>query len=406
MNLAFWLERAGKSHGTQPAIGLGDRVVRNYGELAGRAAKLAAALRQDFRLQPGDRVAIAAQNSVYYLEVLYAIWHAGLCAVPANAKLHGTELGYILEHSQAKACFVSSDIEAAVAAHAPATLERLVTIGGAEYEALFQTDAIPITLRLPDDLAWLFYTSGTTGRPKGAMLPHRALYRTSHAYASEVDPIAPGDAILHAAPMSHGSGLYIMAHVARLGINVVPESGGFEPDEIFQLIARMAATPRCSPRRRWSSAWSIARAECDPANIRTMIYGGAPMYVEDALEALERFGPRLAQIYGQGESPMTITTLVETGHRRPRASALAGSARLGRPAICVPRRDGRRRAGSRIARGRDRRNPVPRRRRDVGLLAQPGGDRADHCAAAGCIPATSARSTPTAISRSRTAPRT
>jgi long-chain acyl-CoA synthetase len=335
MNLALWLERAGKSHGTQPAVGLGDRVVRNYGDLAGRAAKLAAALRQDFRLQPGDRVAIAAQNSVYYLEVLYAIWHAGLCAVPANAKLHGTELGYILEHSQAKACFVSSDIEAAVAAHAPATLERLVTIGGAKYEALFQTDAIPITLRLPDDLAWLFYTSGTTGRPKGAMLTHRALYWTSHAYASEVDPIAPGDAILHAAPMSHGSGLYIMAHVARLGIHVVPESGGFSADEIFQLIARW-------PHASMFAAPTMIRrlldctAECDPARIRTLIYGGAPMYVQDALEALQRFGPRLAQIYGQGESPMTITTLPKqdiADREHPRWRDRLAS--VGRPFACV-----------------------------------------------------------------------
>src|SRR5438445_788351 len=82
--------------------------------------------------------------------------------------------------------------------------------------------------RAPDDLAWLFYTSGTTGRPKGAMLSHGALAAMSHAYAAEVDAIAPGDAILHAAPMSHGSGLYIPAHVMRLGVNVIPESGGFD----------------------------------------------------------------------------------------------------------------------------------------------------------------------------------
>ena len=53
--------------------------------------------------------------------------------------------------------------------------------------------------------------------------------------------VAPGDAILHAAPMSHGSGLYIMPHVARLGVQVMPESGGFEPEEIFELFARLAA---------------------------------------------------------------------------------------------------------------------------------------------------------------------
>src|SRR5712692_10540227 len=335
MNLALWLERAGRSHPRQPAVGLGERVVRSYGELAGRAARLATALRERFRLQPGDRVAIAAQNSIHYLDVLYATWHAGLAAVPANAKLRGAELGYILEHSQAKICFASSGIDAEIAAHAPAILERLVTIGSPEYATLFETDASPITLRQADDLAWLFYTSGTTGRPKGAMLTHRVLYWASHAYATEVDPIAAGDAILHAAPMSHGSGLYIMAHVARLGVNVVPESGGFDPEEIFRMLMRwlrpsMFAAPTMI-RRILDCA-----AECDPARIRTLISGGAPLYVEEAIETLQRFGPHLAQIYGQGESPMTITTLSKqdiAAREHPRWRDRLAS--VGRPFACV-----------------------------------------------------------------------
>jgi long-chain acyl-CoA synthetase len=255
--------------------------------------------------------------------------------VPANAKLHGAELGYILEHSQARACFASSEIAAAIAPHAPPTLERLITIGGPEYAALFAADAAPVTPRNGDDLAWLFYTSGTTGRPKGAMLTHRVLSWASHAYATEVDPIAPGDAILHAAPMSHGSGLYIMAHIARLGINVVPDSGGFDAEEIFELFRRW-------PRASMFAAPTMIRrlldcgAECDPAQVRTLIYGGAPMYVEDALEAIERFGPRLAQIYGQGESPMTITTLSKediAAREHPRWRQRLASA--GRPFACV-----------------------------------------------------------------------
>ena len=108
--------------------------------------------------------------------------------------------------------------------------------------------------------------------------------------------------------MSHGSGLYIMAHVMRCAINVVPESGGFEPDEIFGLFgawrrASMFAAPTMVKRL-------VAHGgDCDIDNIRTIVWGGAPMYVEDARAALDRFGPRLAQIYGLGESPMTITTL-------------------------------------------------------------------------------------------------
>ena len=187
----------------------------------------------------------------------------------------------------------------------------------------------------PDDLAWLFYTSGTTGRPKGAMLTHDDLMAASLAYGSEVDPVTPGDAILHAAPMSHGSGVYIMQHVARLGVQVIPESGGFEPEEIAALFN---AWPRLS---MFAAPTMIKRMVACPAdlnagNIRTLIWGGAPMYVEDALAALDRFGPRLAQIYGQGEAPMTITTLSKqdiADRAHPRWRERLGSA--GKPYACV-----------------------------------------------------------------------
>src|SRR5437764_1498481 len=196
MNVALWLERAGKSHPAAPAVGVGDRVVRSYGEFAHNVARLAGAMCERLRLSPGDRVAVVAKNSTDYLDVLYAIWHAGLVAVPANAKLHGAELGYILEHSQAKICFASLDLERTIAPHPPTSLARLITIGGAEYESLFAADAAALTLRQADDLAWLFYTSGTTGRPKGAMLTHRVLPGTRHALAREGDPNAPRDALV------------------------------------------------------------------------------------------------------------------------------------------------------------------------------------------------------------------
>src|SRR5438477_3526734 len=307
MNLALLLERAGRSQPGAAAIGYGKRTVMDYGALALRAARVAGAL-QKTGIAPGDRVAIAAKNYPHYLAILFGIWHAGSAAVPANAKLHVAELGYILEHSGARICFASKDLESEVAAHAPKSLERLLTISGGEYENLLFADPVPLASRAGDDLAWLFYTSGTTGKPKGAMLTHRNLAWASHAYAAEVDAVAPGEAILHAAPLSHGSGLYALPHVGRLGVNVVPESGSFEPDEIFSLFSHwtrpsMFAAPTMIKRLVESAA------DCDPAAIRTLIWGGAPMYVEDALKAIDRFGYRFAQIYGQGESPMTITYL-------------------------------------------------------------------------------------------------
>ena len=335
MNLASWLSRSALSHPALPAAAVGTRIVATYGQLAERVARLAGALRERCGLQVGDRVAIAAKNSHHYLEMLYGIWHAGLAAVPANAKLHGAELGYILEQSGTRVCFASDGIDADVAAHAPKALERLIAVGSKDYEALFSADPIALVPRAGSDLAWLFYTSGTTGRPKGAMLTHDNLIAASLAYGSEVDPVMPGDTILHAAPMSHGSGIYIMQHVARLGVQVVPESGGFEPDEIAALFN---ARPRMS---MFAAPTMIKRlvacnAALNAGNIRTLIWGGAPMYVEDALAALDRFGPRLAQIYGQGEAPMTITTLSKqdiADRDHPRWRERLGSA--GKPYACV-----------------------------------------------------------------------
>jgi long-chain acyl-CoA synthetase len=126
-----------------------------------------------------------------------------------------------------------------------------------------------------------------------------------------------------------------MAHVMRRGVNVVPESGAFNPDEIFALIR---AWPRSS---MFAAPTMIKRlvecpAECESDNIRTIVYGGAPMYVADALKAIDRFGPRLAQIYGQGESPMTITVLPKAdiaGRDHPRWRERLAS--VGRPFRCV-----------------------------------------------------------------------
>jgi long-chain acyl-CoA synthetase len=334
MNLAFWLDRAGRSYPDYPAVASGGATALSYGELAARVGRLAGALRL-LGLQPGDCVVIAAKNSVRYLELIYAIWHAGLVAVPANAKLHGAELGYILSHCGARVCFASPELESAIAAYAPPSLTHLIAIGGPAYRNLLQADGIGLAARNPDDLAWLFYTSGTTGRPKGAMLTHRVLHWASHAYLAEVDPTMLRDAIVHAAPMSHGSGLYMMAYVARLGVQVVPESGSFEPDEIFRLFK---AWPRAS---MFAAPTMIKRlvdspSECDPAHIRTIVWGGAPMHVEDVLKALARFGPCFAQIYGQGESPMTISCLSRqdiADDEHPRWREHLASA--GRPFACV-----------------------------------------------------------------------
>jgi len=335
MNLAQHLDVSARTYPHRPAVGYGTGILHNYADLARRVAQIAGALRSRFGLVEGDRIAIVSSNRPEYVEALYAIWHAGLVGVPANAKLHGAELNYILDHSGARVCFASPDLATVIEAHAPPSLEHIVVFGGRSFDALLAADPVALMPREPHDLAWLFYTSGTTGRPKGAMLTHRNLAAMAEAYVDEVDRTAPGDPVLHAAPMSHGSGLYMIPYVMRAGVNVVPESGGFDADEIFTMID---AWPRIS---MFAAPTMVKRlvdhpGECHAENIRTIVWGGAPMYVEDTLRALERFGPRFAQIYGQGESPMTITVLPKNDiadRRHPRWRERLESA--GRAFSCI-----------------------------------------------------------------------
>ncbi|MEO1020549.1 MAG: AMP-binding protein, partial [Pseudomonadota bacterium] len=280
MTLAHWLDRAAAGFPDWPAVAHGTKVHQTYGQLAERAARLAAGLNR-LGIMQGDRVAIAAKNGPAYLEILFAGWWANLALVPINAKLHGAEIGDSLEQSGAKACFATGDIANGIDAHRPDTLAHLIEIGTPDYEALFSAEPAPRRSTGPDDLAWLFFTSGTTGRPKGAMLSHRNLMAMSWAYLADVDPTPMGSPILHSAPMSHGSGMYIKPHVLRLGVNVVPESGGFDPLEIAHLFnhwrdASMFAAPTMIKRL------VDADVAIDPGAIRTIVWGGAPMYVEDA----------------------------------------------------------------------------------------------------------------------------
>ncbi|MEE8307983.1 MAG: AMP-binding protein, partial [Gammaproteobacteria bacterium] len=160
---------------------------------------------------------------------------------------------------------------------------------------------------------WLFYTSGTTGVPKGATLSHRNLIAMCYCYFADVDPISPWSAILHAAPMSHGSGLYGLAFVMQAGCHVLPERPGFDCAEVYELIEHW-------PGVAFFAAPTMVRrlldqdSGTDTGNLKAIVYGGGPMYVEDCREALQRFGPKLTQLYGQGESPMTITALSARMH--------------------------------------------------------------------------------------------
>ena len=111
MNLATLIWKSVAAHGDRPALAKGDEVLCSFSEFAKRISSLAAGMQKKFNLSPGDRVALAMKNCPEYWEVLFACWHAGLTAVPMNAKLHAKEFEYILGNSGTKLCFVSSGID-------------------------------------------------------------------------------------------------------------------------------------------------------------------------------------------------------------------------------------------------------------------------------------------------------
>ena len=308
MNLGLWLQRRARVSPERPALFLGRDPVASYGQFHDRAARVAGWLAA-WGIAPGDRVAIYMKNGPDYLIAQYAIWYAGAVAVPINAKLHGREAAFILDNAGAALCFTSPGLtEALREAEVPCHLTDVTQEG---YAAALAQDPMPdVTPRAPDDLCWLFYTSGTTGQPKGVMITNRMLMAMSLAYLADVDAATGDDAILYAAPMSHGAGIYNMLHVLLGARHVCTVSGGFDPAEIFELAAhhgnvQMFAAPTMVKRMTDAARASGATGE----GLRTVVYGGGPMYLADIQDAVAQFGPIFVQIYGQGECPMGISAL-------------------------------------------------------------------------------------------------
>lgn len=324
MNLANWLVQTARAWPSRPALMLGPQVLEDYAGFAGqvraRAARLAGR-----GAAAGDRVVIYAVNDPAYLVALFACWWLGAVAVPVNRKLHPSELDWIVQNAGA----------------------RLVLGDGPGCLPLDDPDAplapVPASpAELPDSaLAWLFYTSGTTGRPKGVMLTHGNLAQMALCFAADVDALTPADRMLYAAPLSHGAGLYALPGVRAGVAHVVSPSRGFDTGEILELAGSVGnlvffAAPTMVKRL------VNAAGGHDGSGIKTIIYGGGPMYAADIQSALEAFGPRFVQIYGQGECPMTISVLgrdLVADRSHPRADARRASVGHAMAAVEVVVRD-------------------------------------------------------------------
>jgi long-chain acyl-CoA synthetase len=333
MNIANLLLAAARAFPDRPAISVGKDVVATYQRFVERVARLAGGLLQRCGGKPGARVGIVAANSPEYIEAMWAAWHAGLCIVPVNAKLHPREVEFILDNCATSVCFVDDG-----------DYRDNVVLGSREYEALLRATPIACQDVAPKDPAWLFYTSGTTGKPKGATLTHHNLLQMSLRNYADIDEVSSEDCILHVAPLSHASGLFSLFHAAKGSNQVIPESRGFHEDELAALVDHYR---NCllflAPTMLNRFASHPATARMRTQNLKTLIYGGAPMYLEDLKRALARLGPCLWQGYGQGETPNTICYLSKAWHTRsdhPRYDAILSSVGIPRTGIQVRVVDG------------------------------------------------------------------
>lgn len=351
MNTFAFLEKSARHRPDQAALVQGSETV-TYRQFHERALAIGGNLLAQ-GCEPGDRVAFCLANSPRIMELIFGCFAAGLIVVPVNARLHAREMAYIVGNSGAKVLVHGGEYQAGIAANADlfAGVSRYCTepADGAKpfAELLESANALSRAVdAAPDDLCWLFYTSGTTGKPKGAMWNHRMVKCVIMNYLADLHNIQPGETVLHCAPMSHGSGIIALPAVARGATNAMTETSSFEIDSLLATVARLQVSHIAfmAPTQIVKLLEDYEPGKHDISSLTAITYGGAPIYVDQLRQAIDTFGPIFVQLYGQGESPITITGMGAGLHAElltagdPRIGS-AGQVRTDVEAHCVDEND-------------------------------------------------------------------
>jgi len=170
MNLSLTLQAVARHQPGLPAISA-DSGRLSYGGFEQQVAAIAGGLRRRHGLAPGARVALVMENCLEFLPAMFGCWRAGLAAVPINSKLHPKEIHWIVGNAKAALIIATPDLADKLTALGEA-LPTLIATGTNDWRALLVAEPIVEAPTEPGDEAWLFYTSGTTGRPKGAVHVH------------------------------------------------------------------------------------------------------------------------------------------------------------------------------------------------------------------------------------------
>jgi len=323
MNLSHFVRQAARRYGQEIGLVWGD-ATWIWAEIDRRVDAMAAALAAK-GVTKGDRVLVQSKNCNQMFESMFACFRLGAVWVPTNFRQTPSEVAYLGQASGASAMICHSDFPEHVAAarEAASDIGLVVSIGPSEFgedcNALVEQylgQAAPTASVEHDDPCWFFFTSGTTGRPKAAVLTHGQM---AFVVTNHLCDLMPGttqaDASLVVAPLSHGAGVHQLAQVARAVKTVLLASDRFDIDEAWATVERWRVTNMFTvPTIVKMLTEHPAVDAYDHSSLRYIIYAGAPMYREDQKHALKKLGKVLVQYFGLGEVTGNITVLPPALH--------------------------------------------------------------------------------------------
>lgn len=322
MSVVEALKQAVSSHPNTRAVVCGSNNLK-FAELSDRVNRLSSAL-ANLGIRRGDRVAVLSLNCHRFLEMYYGVPQLGAAIVPINYRLPAHEVQYILEHSGSRAIAVDDTMRPLIEGIRPrlSQVEHFISIGDTTvdgfvpYETLLESGSPSFEGPQidPSELMGLFYTSGTTGEPKGVMLTH-ANVESNVRHSMSVYQYRADDIYLHAAPMFHlADGAAVFVHTARAGTQVlIPR---FDPTLVLEAVQRERVTlVLLVPTMINFMLHHPELNRYDLSSIRHITYGASPIAPEVLKRAMETFGCEFGQGYGLTEASPLLTVLTAEDHR-------------------------------------------------------------------------------------------
>lgn len=303
MNFAQEQRNAAEDATDRPAVQFDD-IVLDYGALDGAVGLLAGLLR-DKGIGVGDRVAIQLPNVPYFPVIYWAVLRLGALAVPMNPLLKADEVAYHLSDSGTRIIFGWHDFGQDIQAGATGAGAECILVKPGEFEELLMGGIDPVTEvveRADADPAIVIYSSGTTGRPKGAVLTHANLMAGAKT-ATELADIGDAAVSVAALPLFHVFGMNAVMNAAMLARGLITLVPRFDPTKILEVIQRDKATTFAGVPTMYAALLHHPdRGDYDVSGLSICVSGGSAMPVEVLRGFDEAFGTTILEGYGLSES--------------------------------------------------------------------------------------------------------